>query len=173
MIPSIQLGLTGTITPIRSPPKNFKSLFDFAVAGPLAGFLVSVGFLLVGLQATASTDLMENVQLPSVPIQLLKSSALGGGLVELFLGNGVLDMPAQSALPLHPFAISGFVGMISNMLALLPVGSELFVLGIHASVYIYVYTYNMCRFLVWHDSLTHSFSLFPLSVSFHFIVLYC
>ncbi|KAL3792947.1 hypothetical protein ACHAWO_003440 [Cyclotella atomus] len=35
LIPSTLLGLSGAITPIKLPPKNLKSLFDFAIAGPL------------------------------------------------------------------------------------------------------------------------------------------
>ena len=33
LVPSFQLGLTGSITPIKTSPKNIKSLFDFAITG--------------------------------------------------------------------------------------------------------------------------------------------
>eukprot|EP00547_Thalassionema_nitzschioides_P003562 CAMPEP_0194208018 /NCGR_PEP_ID=MMETSP0156-20130528/6598_1 /TAXON_ID=33649 /ORGANISM="Thalassionema nitzschioides, Strain L26-B" /LENGTH=762 /DNA_ID=CAMNT_0038934903 /DNA_START=151 /DNA_END=2436 /DNA_ORIENTATION=+ len=120
LIPSVQLGITGGITPLASPPKNLSSLFDFALAGPLAGFAVSLALLVFGLQEMIPMDLAQQIQLPALPINLLRSSALGGSLVEYFLGKGVLGN--GSALPMHPFAITGFLGLIINSLALLPLG---------------------------------------------------
>jgi hypothetical protein len=124
VIPSITTGLTGAITPLRSPPPNSKSMFDFAIAGPLAGIFVSLALLLNGLDLTASATF--GTQLPVVPVDLLRSSSLGGGLVEYFLGNTSL-LPGQgpaAVLPLHPYAIAGFVGLMTNALALLPLGRK-------------------------------------------------
>lgn len=124
LIPSLQLGITGGITPLASPPKNFNSLFDFALAGPLAGFAVSLALLVFGLNEMVPMDLVEQIQLPALPISLLRSSALGGGIIEYFLGKGILGngSPDLPPLPMHPFAISGFLGLIINSLALLPLG---------------------------------------------------
>lgn len=69
---------------------------------------------------TASTNDLS--ALPALPVYLLKASALCGGLTEFFLGNGILEV--GPALPLHPFAISGTVGLLTNALALLPLGRE-------------------------------------------------
>lgn len=99
-------------------------MFDFSLAGPLSGFFVALILLFLGLEQTTSMDLAEQAQLPALPIGLLRTSALGGGLVEWFLGSGTLDAPGESVLPLHPFAVAGFVGIISNALALLPIGRE-------------------------------------------------
>ena len=127
LIPSITLGLTGNITPLKYPPKNWNSMFDFAVAGPLAGIAASLFLLYNGLEITASMDIAEQSQLPVLPVLLLHASALGGGLVESFLGSGVLTTatPETSVLPLHPFAIAGYAGLISNALSLLPLGRKL------------------------------------------------
>ena len=123
-IPSIQLGLQTAITPLKSPPPGFRSMFDFALAGPLLGFGVSLGFLLKGLELTAAMDMGQTASLPGLPVFMLQSSALGGGLIEMFFGNGVLGqgVSPESTLPMHPFAISGFLGIIGNALALLPLG---------------------------------------------------
>lgn len=102
-----------------------KELFDFAIAGPAVGFALSFILLWYGLDLTASTDLTQTVLLPSLPVQLLKASALGGGLIDWFLGEGALTLPdPDSVLPLHPYAISGYLGLVGNALALLPIGSE-------------------------------------------------
>lgn len=127
MIPSITLGVTGTIAPLESPPKNFKSLFDFAIAGPLAGYLVSFCLLVIGLYETAGVDFSQQGMLPALPAAVLRSSAVGGSLVEFFLGNGALSNQMTSdlsVLPLHPFAVAGYIGLVMNSLALLPIGRK-------------------------------------------------
>jgi hypothetical protein len=127
-VPSIQTGCLGAITPLESPPPSLKSMFDFAIAGPLMGLLASLVFLVVGLQETATMDLNTALDFPGLPMFLLRSSALGGGLIEFFLGKGTLlpgvNLPVEAVLPIHPFAISGFCGLMVNALALLPLGSK-------------------------------------------------
>merc|ERR1712165_641970 len=59
-----------------------------------------------------------------LPVELVRSSSLAGGLVEWLLGGGVLLSPDPSALiRLHPLAIAGFVGLVGNALSLLPIGN--------------------------------------------------
>jgi hypothetical protein len=102
-------------------------MFDFGMAGPLAGMIVSLLVFTYGLVLTDTFDFSELASLPALPIDLLRSSALGGGLVEFFLGKGTLTYTAgigNSVLALHSLAIAGFVGMIINALALLPIGSK-------------------------------------------------
>jgi hypothetical protein len=72
MIPSITTGLTGCITPLKSPPPNAKALFDFAIAGPLSGFAVSFMLLLTGLELTSSMDMNAQLQLPVLPVDLIR-----------------------------------------------------------------------------------------------------
>jgi hypothetical protein len=126
LIPSLQLGLQGAITPLKSPPPSLKSMFDFSIAGPIAGMMTSLAFLVAGLSMTASANMDQIANLPGLPVYLLQSSALGGGLTEMFLGKGVLGqgVSADSILQLHPFAISGFVGLMANAIALLPLGRK-------------------------------------------------
>lgn len=99
-------------------------MFDFALAGPITGLAVSFVLLLVGLDFTASMDMASENLLPAFPVSMLRSSALAGGMIEFFIGKGaLLKSSADAVLPLHPFAIAGFAGMISNSLALLPLGN--------------------------------------------------
>ena len=133
IIPSVATGLGGAITPITSPPPNVKGLFDFAMAGPLAGFVASLSLLIFGLGETTKFDAITSQGLPALPLSLLKSSALGGGIIEAILGPGSLmngvEMPPDAMLSLHPAAVGGFVGLMTSALALLPLGSELNVHG--------------------------------------------
>ncbi|KAL9181291.1 hypothetical protein ACHAXT_010096 [Thalassiosira profunda] len=125
LVPGFQFGLTGGLTPIESSPKNIKSLFDFAIAGPLVGFAASLLLLYTGLELTAFMETAARDQLPSVPVEILRSSALGGGVIDYLLGDGALDTPnpATDMIKLHPFAIAGFGGLVTNALSLLPIGN--------------------------------------------------
>ncbi|KAL7543542.1 hypothetical protein ACHAXR_012847 [Thalassiosira sp. AJA248-18] len=125
IVPGYQFGISGGLTPIKSSPKNIKSLFDFAIAGPLFGFAASIVLLYSGLEMTAFIDPSARDQLPSVPVEILRSSALGGGIIDYLLGDGVLNSPDPSTdlIKLHPYAIAGFGGLVINALSLLPLGN--------------------------------------------------
>eukprot|EP00522_Entomoneis_paludosa_P013050 CAMPEP_0172448464 /NCGR_PEP_ID=MMETSP1065-20121228/7479_1 /TAXON_ID=265537 /ORGANISM="Amphiprora paludosa, Strain CCMP125" /LENGTH=873 /DNA_ID=CAMNT_0013199973 /DNA_START=32 /DNA_END=2653 /DNA_ORIENTATION=+ len=127
ILPSVATGLGGAITPLRSPPPSVKALFDFAASGPLAGFLASLTLLIFGLAETSTLDISSSQTLPALPISLLKSSALGGEMIEIFLGSGALmsgaALPPDAMLSLHPAAVGGFIGLVTNALALLPLGN--------------------------------------------------
>ena len=126
IIPSVLLGCVGTITPLKSPPPSLKSMFDFGMSGPLVGLLGSFAMLVHGLQMTSMMDMNHIASLPSIPTYLLRASTLGGAFIEQFLGSGsLIPDVSSSSLPLHPLAIAGYIGMISNALALLPLGSKI------------------------------------------------
>jgi len=89
------------------------------------GLIASVILLYVGLEMTVFMDASTQEQLPSVPVELLRSSALGGGIIEYLLGDGVLNTPDPSTdlIRLHPYALAGFAGLMTNALSLLPIGN--------------------------------------------------
>lgn len=122
VVPSVSTGLGGAITPLKSPPPNNKALFDFALAGPLCGLVVSIGLLIVGLEITRETGL--DTSLPIFPVDLARASSLGGGMIQYFLGKYALvpNQDPAAFVALHPFALSGWIGCIINALALLPLG---------------------------------------------------
>lgn len=87
--------------------------------------IASLALMYSGLEQQVFMDAATQSQLPSLPVELLKSSSLAGGMVEWLLGEGVLLSPDPTAvIRLHPFAIAGFVGLVSNALNLLPIGSK-------------------------------------------------
>jgi hypothetical protein len=97
---------------------------DFAIAGPLAGLITSIILLYTGMELTQTMSLDSN--LPVLPVDFLRSSSLGGGMVEYFLGK-VAILPNQGPnafIELHPFAIAGFIGCLINALAMLPLGRK-------------------------------------------------
>jgi membrane-associated protease RseP (regulator of RpoE activity) len=87
--------------------------------------LASIILLYIGLEITAFMDFTGREQLPSIPVEMLRISALGGGAIEYLLGDGLLNSPnpATDLIKLHPYAIAGFGGLVTNALSLLPIGN--------------------------------------------------
>ncbi|MEL6604432.1 MAG: site-2 protease family protein [Cyanobacteria bacterium J06614_10] len=113
------LGTLGAFIQMRSPMPNRRALFDVGISGPLAGLVVSLPILLWGLAHSTIVPLGESSQLlsfeslnpgRSILLLLLSKLALGGALT------------ADSALRLHPLAISGCLGLVVTALNLMPVG---------------------------------------------------
>ena len=129
-VPSIITGITSTVTTFKEPVKNKTAMFDFSVSGPLAGMLASCFALVVGSQLSAVSD---PSTFPALPLEILRQSTLGGGIIESILGNDVLSIPEGArgtalvngmTVPLHPVALAGYFGLVVNALALLPIGSK-------------------------------------------------
>jgi len=129
-VPSIITGITSSVTTFRTLPKNKDAMFDYAVAGPLVGILASLVAIAVGSQLTAATD---PSTFPALPLEILRQSTLGGGVINTILGNGALSVPegalgtkavAGMNIPLHPVAIAGYISLVVNALSMLPVGSK-------------------------------------------------
>lgn len=133
LVPSVMSGITSSITSLKSSPKNKQDLVDFALAGPLTGMIGSIVLLCIGLVLTATADASLVQSFPGIPLVILRQSSLGGGLIDIFLGNGVLNVPASAEgaqalastlISLHPLAVAGFVSLLVNALALVPAGSK-------------------------------------------------
>uniref|UniRef100_A0A7S0NP46 Peptidase M50 domain-containing protein n=1 Tax=Calcidiscus leptoporus TaxID=127549 RepID=A0A7S0NP46_9EUKA len=144
-LPSLQLGLFGAITQIRSFPRSRTALFDFAFAGPCFSGCVGLGLYVVGLllsidlpvppptavldasfsastvAASAATAVSSGTTdlMPVVPSALLQSSLLLGSAAQAVL-PAVATAPAVTV---HPLVIVGFTATIVNALQLLPIGS--------------------------------------------------
>lgn len=113
------LGTLGAFIQMRSPMPNRRALFDVGVAGPLSGLFVSIPILIWGLAQSSIVPLSDTSQLlsfesldPSRSIALLIMSKLALGAA----------LQADSAISLHPLAISGCLGLIVTALNLMPVG---------------------------------------------------
>lgn len=120
-LPSFQVGTFGSITPLRSFPASRTSLLDFALSGPLAGSLASMGLMVGGVFATVHASSEALLGFPVVPVALLKGSYFVGSLLSL-LAPKTMILPASQPIPIHPLFMIGFAGLITNALNLLPIG---------------------------------------------------
>ena len=113
-------GTLGAFIQMRSPIPNRKALFDIGIAGPLAGFIVTVPILLWGLAHSAPIPQSEASGLLNFSSFKPTASLMIALFSKLALGNALM---ADQALKLHPVAIAGCLGLVLTALNLLPVGS--------------------------------------------------
>lgn len=113
------LGTFGAFIQMRSPVPHRKALFDVSIAGPLAGFLITLPILLWGLVNSELVPLTDQAGLFNPEALNPKSSILLALLSKLALGN---QLTSTSAINLHPVAVAGFLGLIVTALNLMPVG---------------------------------------------------
>ena len=111
------LGTFGAFIKMRSPAENRRALFDVAVAGPLAGLVIAIPALLIGLHS--SVIVTEPVAGMMHGGTSIGSSMLLAFLAKLSLGTELLD---GHVLQLSPLAFAGWLGLMVTALNLLPIG---------------------------------------------------
>jgi membrane-associated protease RseP (regulator of RpoE activity) len=111
--PIFLFGTLGAVIRMRSPVRDRNSLFDIAVAGPLAGLMVAVPALLLGL-AWSRVGMV----LPEHTGLTFGDSILMRVLTWLVFGS----IPAGMDVFVHPVALAGWVGLFVTALNLFPVG---------------------------------------------------
>lgn len=110
---SLEIGTLGAFISMREPIPNRKALLDIGVSGPIAGFVVAIPVLLIGL-----------VLMNANPV-FAPQDGEGGGLT---LGTpliynlmaGPFDFPMHQVI--HPTAFAGWVGLFVTAINLLPAG---------------------------------------------------
>jgi membrane-associated protease RseP (regulator of RpoE activity) len=112
-------GTFGAFIQLRSPIPNRKALFDVGIAGPLAGFIVTIPILLWGLAHSTPIPASEDSGLLNFTSFKPAASLLISLLSKLVLGS---TLGAEQALRLHPVAIAGCLGLVITALNLMPVG---------------------------------------------------
>lgn len=116
-LPSLQIGSYGSVTPLADFPPSRKHLFDFAAAGPAAGFALSLVAVVAGLVLTSSGEVAD--WFPQVPSGLFRASLLLGSLAEAILPAGFRD---AATVAVDPLVVVGYTGLLVNALNMLPIG---------------------------------------------------
>jgi membrane-associated protease RseP (regulator of RpoE activity) len=106
------IGTFGAFIKIKSPIMDRRILLDVGAAGPIAGMIVAVPVLLVGLY------------LSEIRIETVGSGVNLGTSLLFSLLNWIVhgSLPDKANLILHPVAFSGWIGLLVTCLNLLPVG---------------------------------------------------
>lgn len=106
------IGTFGAFIRIRSPVPHRNALMDIGAAGPIAGALVAVPVLLVGLRLSAVQVSAGTAGLPLGESLLFRTAAFA------VLGT----VPEGHEVVLHPAAFAGWIGLLVTALNLLPCG---------------------------------------------------
>ena len=112
-VPTPLTGTLGAFIRIREPIPTKRMLFDIGIAGPIAGFLVAVPALFIGL------SLSHVVRLPAD----FTGYELGEPLLFKFATRllwGVI--PDGYSLNMHPIAFGAWFGLLATALNLVPAG---------------------------------------------------
>lgn len=107
-------GTFGAVILIKSPMPDNKAIFDMGIAGPLAGLVITIPVIILGISLS-----------PLEP----QSSLVGGNYV---LGEPLIfkwlsylikgNVPDDYILTLHPVALAGWFGLLVTAINLFPVG---------------------------------------------------
>ena len=112
------VGTIGAFVQRRSPIPHRRALFDIAIAGPIAGLVVTIPLLWWGLTQSEVVPLEES--------NLFNFEALDYSLSFLLAMMAKLTLGSQlatgMALKLHPTAIAGYLGLLLTAFNLMPVG---------------------------------------------------
>ncbi len=113
------LGTVGAFVRIKAPAPHRRALFDLGIAGPLAGFIVTLPIVIWGLAHSQIVNLTEESSLFNFQSLDPKGSMLLALLSKLALGA---NLQMDHAIYLHSVAIAGCLGLVLTALNLMPVG---------------------------------------------------
>jgi len=106
------VGTFGAIIRLHGPIMNRRALFDIGVSGPLAGFIVAVVALIIGLNLSTVVDRMAT-----------HGWELGEPLLLQFISWLVVgSLPPQATIVLHPIGVAAWFGLFVTSLNLIPIG---------------------------------------------------
>ncbi len=128
------IGTLGAVIRLRSLPRSRRALIDIAVAGPLAGFLVTLPVIAIGLSISPIVPADPDGPYWSLA-RMFETRLHGGGWIKpgawsfgqplalrLLERIVVGQVPAGQMVALHPVAVAGWFGLLLTALNLLPLG---------------------------------------------------
>jgi membrane-associated protease RseP (regulator of RpoE activity) len=107
------LGTLGAVIVMKSPMPSRRSLLDIGIAGPIGSFVLSIIFLIIGLNLSTV-----NITPPESERIALGSSILFSFIADMVKGQ----LPDGYSLMLHPIAFAGWIGLLVTGLNLIPAG---------------------------------------------------
>ncbi len=127
---ALNFGTFGAVIKMRSQIPNRKALFDIGVAGPIAGFVVAVGFLIYGLYTLPGISYLYNIH-PEYITQhngnipqfgLYFGDTLSYSFLSKLFANPNGFLPPMNEIYHYPFLNVGWFGLFVTTLNMLPMG---------------------------------------------------
>ena len=104
------IGTFGAVINIKSPIPDKNSLFDLGFSGPLAGIIVTIPVLIIGIYLSKIAPIVSGSMIFYPP-----------PIMTIIMFLLVPSIPAGYELQIHPIAFAGWVGIIVTLLNLMPV----------------------------------------------------
>ena len=111
------IGTFGAFIRIKSQIKSKKALFDIGIAGPIAGVIVAIPVIIIGLSLSQVVEVEQLNNNPGLLI-ITGDTLIFKALTLLALPN----LPGGYEYLLHPMAFAGWVGLLVTALNLIPCG---------------------------------------------------
>ena len=111
--PQVSLGTLGAVISMPRPIARRDHLFDVGAAGPIAGLVVAIPLLLIGLAMSPVG--------PASPDGMIEGNSIFYGLTKLAMFGRWLP-GAGLDVQLHPMAFAAWVGLLITMINLIPIG---------------------------------------------------
>jgi membrane-associated protease RseP (regulator of RpoE activity) len=111
-MPLVLTGTFGAVIRIREPILHKRALFDIGIAGPIAGFVVAVPALWLGLWLSNAVPLpadFSGLELGEPLLFRIATASVWG------------DLPEGLALNMHPMAFAAWFGLLATALNLFPI----------------------------------------------------
>lgn len=125
-LPGFNFGTLGAFIKIKSPIPNRRALLDVGAAGPLAGFVASLVFLIIGYSRLPDFSGIKAY------VEQIHPWDMHGQGINLVLGKSLLfslfnDLLASGRLPMNevyhfPFIFAGWIGLLVTAINLIPIG---------------------------------------------------
>ena len=111
--PYVSFGTLGAVISMKKPIEERNTLFDVGAAGPIAGLVVAIPLLVIGLHMSELGPIKsgDNLEGNSILYALLKYAVFGR-----WLPGGAVDVQ------LHPMANAAWVGFLVTAINLMPIG---------------------------------------------------
>ena len=111
--PGITLGTMGAVIRMDRPISDRNALFDVGAAGPIAGLVIAIPLLVIGLALSKLG--------PPTPGRVIEgNSILYAALKYAMFGQW---LPGDGIdVELHPMGFAGWVGLLITMINLMPIG---------------------------------------------------
>lgn len=137
---SLFLGTLGALIRIKQPIQTNKQQFDIGIAGPLAGLVVAIGFLIYGFVTLPppeyvfqfhpeyqkyGLDYAKHVYDPATMPAFTIDVIIGKNMLFVLLEKIFADptrMPNPHEIMHYPFLFAGFLSLVFTGLNLLPIG---------------------------------------------------
>jgi len=128
-IPEMLFGTLGAVIKTKNTFPSRKALFDIGAAGPIAGFIVCIVFLIIGFTTLPGKEFIFSIH-PDYLLQngVIPNTGLYFGETVLFsffadiFANPAGWLPPMNEIYHYPFLCVGWFGLFVTALNMLPIG---------------------------------------------------